>query len=83
MIEIVSLLLAIFKAVPTLKTWFDGLVLAYISYADNKFSDDVASGLKTAIEKHNQIALEKTIGYSKAGEKASEGSIIVTKLPFD
>ena len=68
MLQVVSLLLAIFKAVPQLKDLFDKLMVAYLSYQENKIKEEIKDGIKKAIEQHDQRDLEKAMGSTKAGE---------------
>ena len=47
--QVVSLLLAIFKAVPTIKTWWEQLVLAYVTYQENEIKKDIRDGIKKLV----------------------------------
>lgn len=68
MIQVVSLLFTVFKAVPALKDLFDRLVLAYMNYKDIQIDKDIREGIVIALRDHDQRELEKAISSTKSGE---------------
>lgn len=77
-----SLLLAIFKAIPSLRKWWEELVAAYVQAEKARMSKDIRDGIKRLINEQDQIELEEAIGYSRAGEPSRlPGAVIVDRLP--
>jgi hypothetical protein len=77
-----SLLLAIFKAIPILKGWFDELAAAYVQHEIDAFNEAVREGIRKAVVDHDQRALETTIGSPRAGLPSGQaGSETVDSLP--
>jgi hypothetical protein len=79
---VVSLLVSIFKAIPSLRKWWEELMAAYIEAEKARMSREIRNGIKRLINEQDQIELEETIGYSKPGEPSRlPGAVIVDQLP--
>lgn len=77
-----SLMLAIFKAIPPLKSFFDALVRAYVNRTIDSMAKEDREGLRKAFEEQDQRDLEKAMGNQNAGKEVpATGSEIVDSLP--
>lgn len=80
--SILSLLLAIFKAIPTLKSWWDDLLVMYVTKAKNDITKDNVEAIKRALNEHDQRHIETQLGSETSGKPSGvEGTIIVNSLP--
>jgi hypothetical protein len=77
MMQVVSLLLAIFKAVPQLKKWWDSLTVAYLTYQDIKLDKEIRVAIKKAINDHDQRDLEEAMRSTKTGEASGKAGTII------
>jgi hypothetical protein len=68
MSEIISLLLAIFKAVPVLKEAWDRLLVLYIEHQENEMLEADRAAIRKAIDGQDQRDLEKQIGSTVSGK---------------
>lgn len=65
---VISLLTAIFKAIPSLKSWWDDIVSMYIETKINSMRKENKEAIKKAIYGQDQRDLESSSGYSQVGE---------------
>lgn len=78
---VLSLLLAIFKAIPSLKSWWDEIVSAYIAQEIINMKKELSSAIQKAAN-GDQRNTETYMGSPRAGLPSGEpGSIIVPSLP--
>lgn len=79
---VISLLTAIFKAIPSLKAWWDSLVTLYIELKIKEMRKENRDSIKKAIHEQDQREIEATIGYSQVGELSGvPNSDVVDVLP--
>lgn len=79
---VISLLTAIFKAIPSLKAWWDSLVTLYIELKIKEMRKENRDSIKKAIHEQDQREIEATIGYSQMGELSGvPSSDVVDALP--
>lgn len=64
---IVSLLLAIFKAVPVLKDTWERLLAMYISHKDAQLKEELRLAIYNAVHQKDQRGIEEVIGNPNAG----------------
>lgn len=67
MANVLAVLLAFFKALPILKTFWDGLVAAYIAREVSKMKKENVEAIRKAVDEHDQREIEKLLGSPKAG----------------
>jgi hypothetical protein len=79
---ILSLLLAIFKAIPALKSLFDELVVAYTQSQIDNIKKEYLYAIQIAISQKDQRDIEKALGSPRAGEASGiPGAQVVDHLP--
>lgn len=79
---ILSLLLAVFKAIPVLKNWWDQLILMYVEKQKANLREEIRLGIYNAVNLKDQRDLEKAIGNPNAGKPVDvPDSEIVDSLP--
>ena len=79
---ILSLLLAIFKAVPVLKSAWDRLLLMYIEKDQANLAEEIRLGIYNAVNQKDQRGIEEAIGNPNAGKPVEmPDSEIVDSLP--
>lgn len=77
-----SALLAIFKAVPTLKTWWDQLLTMYVKHSINEMHEADKEALRKALNEHDQRDLETQLGSTISGEASgAPGTELRDTLP--
>lgn len=77
-----SLLLAVFKAIPILQGWFESLVAGYIATQIAQMKDENRAAIKKAIETQDQRDLEAALGNPHPGEASGiPGTQIRDTLP--
>lgn len=82
MTEALAILLALFKAIPSLKSLWDELVAAYVSQEVASIQKANRDAIQKALVDQDQRDLEKAIGSSNAGKEVdATGSEIVDNLP--
>jgi hypothetical protein len=82
MSEFLAALLAIFKAVPMIKSAFEDLISLYVNSQISSMKRENRDAIKKAIEKQDQRDLENIIGSPHAGKPSGhEGTTIVDTLP--
>jgi hypothetical protein len=80
--EIISLLLALFRAIPILDKWFQTLMVEWFNRSVDKMQTENLAAIKKALSDYDQRELEKAIGNPNAGEPSGNpGSTIVDELP--
>ncbi len=78
MTQIFSILLTIFKAIPALKSAWDGLVSLYIEHEIASIRKERREAIRKAINEQDQRDIEKAIGSDKAGKESGiPGTVIV------
>lgn len=77
MASVLSLLLAIFKAVPALKQWWDQLLAMYIAKSIADMHRDDKAAIKKAIEENDQRDLERQVFNSTPGERSDAPNTII------
>jgi hypothetical protein len=73
----ISLLTAIFKAIPTMEAWWESLVIAWIKYKNIQLKKETIQAIKEAIKDQDQRGLEDE---EHSGKPSGIGSIR-TSLP--
>lgn len=82
MATVLSLLLAIFKAIPSLQALWDGLVSMYVESQIASMKAENRAAIQKALQDQDQRDLEKAIGSPNAGKEVpANGSEIVDSLP--
>jgi hypothetical protein len=77
-----SIIFAIIKAIPAVKSWWDQLVTFYVNKELENFKEADRAALRKAIHEQDQRDLEKQLGNPNAGEPSNApGSVIVGELP--
>ncbi len=75
-------ILAIIKAVPSLKSWWDQLVALYVADQLDKFQKADRDAIRKAVYEHDQRDLEGQIGNINPGKPSGlPGTHIVDSLP--
>ena len=78
----ITFLTSLFKAVPVLKEWWDGLVAAYIALRISTMKKENREAIKKAITDQDQRDMEEALGSTKVGEASGiPGTVIVDSLP--
>jgi hypothetical protein len=81
MASALALLLAIFKAIPALKSLWDELVAAYVQHEITAMNEELSNAIYQASH-GDQRNLEKYIGSPRAGKPSGEpNERIVDELP--
>jgi hypothetical protein len=62
-----STIIAIIKAIPIIKEWFDKLWYQYLLIEHDSLLTKNREGVKKLVEKHDQRDIEKQIGSTKVG----------------
>lgn len=79
---VLSLLLAVFKAVPVLKEAWDRLILMYLERQREHLKEEIRLGIYEAVAQKDQRRLEEAIGNPNAGKPVEiPESQIVDSLP--
>jgi len=79
---IVSLLIAIFKAIPALERQWDAAVVAYIKQRRDVLRKETRDAIKKALDDQDQIDLENSMGAVEAGQQSHRpGAVLVDSLP--
>lgn len=79
---VLSIILLVLKAIPSLKSWWDELVSLYITTQIDNIKADNLEAVKIAINQQDQRKLEMAFGNPQAGERSTiAGSQIVNSLP--
>ena len=79
---ILSLVLAIIRAIPSLKGFFDAFVKGYVNRNVDSMAKEDREALRKAFEEQDQRDLEKAMGNQNAGKEVpATGSEIVDSLP--
>jgi hypothetical protein len=65
-----SVLIALLKAIPTLKEWFDQLVAMYIKSQIATMKEENKNAIHEALVKKDQRPIEKAIGSSEPGSRS-------------
>jgi hypothetical protein len=79
---ILGILLAVFKAVPILKQWWDQLLVMYIERQKAKLREEIRKAIIYALVEQDQRDIEKAVGNPNAGEPVRvPDSEIVDSLP--
>lgn len=77
-----SILLAILKAIPSLKSWWDELTAAYIASEISSMKKENVDAINKAFKSFDQRAIEKALGSSREGVRSGvAGSTIIDDLP--
>jgi hypothetical protein len=71
--SVLSGLLALIKAVPTLKEWFDQLMALYAAQAVVNLKKADRDAMRKLFDEQDQRDLEKQLGSIKAGEPSNLG----------
>lgn len=80
--SILSLLTAIFKAIPVLKGFWDEMVTAYINSQIATMKKENREAIRKAIYEQDQRDIESAIGSPTAGEQSGlPGAVVVDELP--
>lgn len=75
-------ILAIFKAVPILNSWFEKLVAAYISHQIDSMKAENVAAIRKVLDEKDQRALEKALASPTAGLPSGDaGSVIIDGPP--
>ena len=75
-------IIAIIKAIPAIKSFWDELVSMYIAQEIEQMKAENKVAIKEAIYENDQRDLEKAIGSGKAGEASGVPDIVVVdELP--
>lgn len=77
---VISLLTALFKAVPTIEEWWERLITAWISHKKNSIKKENRIAIQKAFENDDQRPIEETLGSETAGEYSGYGTV-VNELP--
>jgi hypothetical protein len=67
--SIISLLLAIFKAVPILKDVWERLLAGYIAHKDAELKEELRLAIYNAVAQKDQRGIEEVIGNPNAGKE--------------
>jgi hypothetical protein len=79
---ILSIALAVFKAVPILKEVWDQLIALYISREIAAMKQENKDAIRKAMDEHDQRDIEKALGSKRAGEHSgSTDTVVVDSLP--
>jgi hypothetical protein len=79
---ILNVLLALFKAVPVVKSLWDRFLLMYLQRKEVELNEEIRLGLYYAISQKDQRGLEEAIGNPNAGKPVEiPDSEIVDELP--
>ncbi len=77
-----STLIALIKALPVLKSFFDQLVAYYVSHEIAKMKEENKAAIRKAILDHDQRGIEEKLGSDRAGELSGvPGTEIRDSLP--
>jgi len=80
--SIISLLLAIAKAIPIVDKWIQTLVAQYVNLRIETMRSENIKAIRSALIDHDQRELERSIGSKTPGEVSGDaGAVIVDKLP--
>lgn len=73
-----SAIIAVIKAIPAIKEWWDSLIAFYIDSQIETMKQENRDAIRKAINEHDQRDLEKALGSTKSGEKSNlPGAVIV------
>lgn len=73
----IAAILAILKALPILDAWFQKLSAAYVQNRIASIDKENVDAIRTAIESHDQRALEKAIDSPTAGKVSGDAGAVV------
>lgn len=77
-----SSLLAIIKAIPALKSIFEGLFSLYVQKEIENMKKENRDAIKKAINEHDQRLIERALGNPRAGEASGDaGAVIIDHAP--
>lgn len=77
-----KILFVIFKAIPSLKSWWDSLVTAYLTHKYAEMKKENRDAISKAFETQDQRPLEEALGSSHPGQHSIViGSDVVDSLP--
>lgn len=65
-----TFILALLKAIPTIKQWVDAFISMYVQHEISSMHENDKKAIRKAINEHDQRDLEKQIGNSNAGEES-------------
>ena len=71
--SVFSIIIAVIKAIPIIKEWFDQLAAYYVEREIANMKTANRESIAKAIKEHDQRDLEKAIGNPNAGEKSNLG----------
>ena len=79
---VISSVIAVIKAIPVVKEWFDSLLAMYVRSEIASMKKENREALRKAIDEQDQRDLEKAIGNPNPGEHSGiPGTEIRDKLP--
>lgn len=79
---ILSTVLAILRAIPTLKAWFDWFVAEYTRREIAAMKVEIRAAIRKAIDEQDQRDLERAMGSTKPGKPSDlPGVELVDDLP--
>lgn len=82
MTNVLAVLLAIFKAIPALKDFWDQLVANYIAAEIARMADENQNAIRKALSETDQRPIEDVIKSPRAGLPSGiDGTDIVDELP--
>lgn len=76
---IISAILALLQAIPTLNSWFQNLALAWAAKQLADHNSDFAAAHLALIKQNDQTLLEQAIGSVNAGKSGTDQSDIVDR----
>ncbi len=80
--EVFSFILGIIKALPILDKWVERFVVFYVNMRIENMRDENFKALREAMERHDQIRLEKAMQNPNAGKPSGDaGTSIVDSIP--
>lgn len=80
--NVLTTIIAILKAIPTLKAWFDWFVAEYTRREIATMKAEIRAGIRKAIDEQDQRDLERAMGSTKPGKPSGlPGAVIVDDLP--
>ncbi len=82
MASFISLLIAIFKAIPALQKLFESLMALYVQRQIDQMDKELLNAIARALKEKDQRDIEKAIGSPRAGEPSgTPGTVIIDHPP--
>jgi hypothetical protein len=81
-LKVLGVLLALFKAVPALKDWWEQLIVLYVEHQKKVIRREIREAITYALVEQDQRKIEKALGSPHAGKPVNvPNSEIVDSLP--